>query len=57
VDVPGGWVSEGWYGLDQGLMAMMIENHRTGLPWRLLRASTVLRRGLALAGFTGGWLS
>ena len=25
--MPGGWLSEGWYGLDQGLLVLMIENH------------------------------
>jgi hypothetical protein len=50
------WRSEGWYGLDQGLLVMMIENHRSGLPWRLLRGSPYVRAGLRSAGFTGGWL-
>jgi hypothetical protein len=31
------WVSPGHYGLDQGIVAMMIENHRTQLIWRLMR--------------------
>lgn len=53
----GGWVSEGWYGLDQGLLVMMIENGRTGLIWKLLRGCPYIRRGLQRAGFTGGWLS
>jgi hypothetical protein len=52
----GGWLSEGWYGLDQGLLVMMIENHRTGLLWELTRQCPVIRRGLIDAGFTGGWL-
>jgi hypothetical protein len=34
----------------------MIENHRSGLIWRLMRNSPPLRRGLERAGFTGGWL-
>ena len=50
------WVSDGHYGLDQGIVAMMIENHRSGLPWRLMRRSPWLRRGLRRAGFRGGWL-
>ncbi len=53
----GGWVSEGWYGLDQGLLVMMIENERTGLIWRLLRSCPYIRVGLQIAGFSGGWLS
>jgi hypothetical protein len=53
----GGWVSDGWYGLDQGLLVLMIENARSGLIWSLLRESKVVRQGLRRAGFRGGWLS
>ncbi|WP_313194259.1 glucoamylase family protein [Shinella zoogloeoides] len=52
----GGWLSEGWYGLDQGLLAMMIENHRSGLIWEIFRGCGYVRDGLAHAGFEGGWL-
>ncbi|HEX3673513.1 MAG TPA: glucoamylase family protein [Rhizomicrobium sp.] len=51
-----GWLSEGWYGLDQGLLTMMIENHRTGLIWDAFRRSPYVRAGLKRAGFDGGWL-
>ena len=51
-----GWLSEGWYGLDQGLLVMMIENYRTGLIWKITRNCPVIRAGLTGAGFTGGWL-
>jgi hypothetical protein len=54
---PGGWISEGAFGLDQGMIVLMIENYRSGLPWRLGRGSPVLRNGLRRAGFRGGWLS
>jgi hypothetical protein len=53
----GGWVSEGWYGLDQGLLVIMIENARSGLIWSLLRESGAVRRGLKRGGFSGGWLT
>ena len=56
VDQAGGWLSEGWYGLDQGLLVMMIENHRTGLIWEIMRRCPYVRAGLAGAGFDGGWL-
>jgi hypothetical protein len=58
VSVPGdgGWLSRGEFGLDQGLIVLMIENFRTGLPWRLGRSIPGVRRGLQRAGFTGGWL-
>ena len=52
----GGWLSDGWYGLDQGLLVMMIENHRTGLIWEIMRRCSHVRDGLKRAGFEGGWL-
>lgn len=51
-----GWVSKGYYGLDQGPIIMMIENYRTGLIWRLMRRCPVIVEGLRRAGFRGGWL-
>ncbi|MEP6739198.1 MAG: glucoamylase family protein [Caldimonas sp.] len=53
---PDGWVSEGRFGLDQGMIVLMIENYRSGLPWRLGRGNRHLRTGLQRAGFRGGWL-
>jgi hypothetical protein len=53
---PRGWISEGFFGLDQGVAVLMIENHRTGLIWKLMRASAPIRNGLKRAGFEGGWL-
>lgn len=50
------WVSTGHYGLDQGIVLMMIENHRSGLPWQLMRGCPYLVDGLRRAGFRGGWL-
>jgi len=50
------WLSEGWYGLDQGLLVLMIENALSGLPWRLMRECAYVRTGLLRAGFAGGWL-
>jgi hypothetical protein len=51
-----GWLSEGWFGLDQGLLVMMIENYRTGLIWEITRQCPVIRTGLMRSGFAGGWL-
>lgn len=51
-----GWVSQGYYGLDQGPVVLMIENYRSGLLWRLMRECPYLVRGLRRAGFSGGWL-
>ena len=50
------WVSDGEYGLDQGIITLMIENHRSGAVWKLMRECPWLRHGLRRAGFTGGWL-
>lgn len=51
-----GWVSGGEFGLDQGMILMMIENFRSGLLWRLTRSIPSLKAGLTRAGFRGGWL-
>jgi hypothetical protein len=51
-----GWISKGYYGIDQGPIVLMIENHRSGLIWRLMRECPFIVAGLRRAGFTGGWL-
>jgi hypothetical protein len=53
---PHGWISDGAFGLDQGMIVLMIENYRSGLPWRLGRSNPGIRGGLRRAGFRGGWL-
>ncbi len=50
------WVSHGHYGLDQGIVMLMIENHRSQSVWHLMRGCSYLRDGLYRAGFEGGWL-
>ena len=50
------WISPGHYGLDQGIVAMMIENHRSGLNWQLMRNCPYVVTGLRRVGFHGGWL-
>lgn len=52
----GDWISPLNYGLDQGPIVLMIENHRTGLPWNLMRRCPYIWRGLRRAGFARGWL-
>jgi hypothetical protein len=52
-----GWVSPWKYGLNQGPIVVMIENHLTRLVWTLMRSSPYIRRGLERAGFSGGWLA
>ncbi|MCU1267246.1 MAG: hypothetical protein JWM21_3564 [Acidobacteria bacterium] len=51
-----GWISKGYYGLDQGPIVLMIENYRSGFLWRLMRTCPHIIKGLRRAGFSGGWL-
>jgi hypothetical protein len=51
-----GWVSEGIFGLDQGMIVLAIENYRCGWLWQLGRGNPFVRAGLRRAGFSGGWL-
>ncbi|HEX8446521.1 MAG TPA: glucoamylase family protein [Sphingomonas sp.] len=51
-----GWVDGDHLGIDQGPILAMAENHDTGLVWQTMRRNPHIRRGLKLAGFTGGWL-
>ncbi len=48
-------VDKAWYdkdviGIDLGMMLLAIENHRTGLIWRLMRAHPAVKKGMAAAG-------
>ena len=53
---PVGWVSPHHYGINEGPTVLMIENHLSGLVWRLMRACPSIGHGLRRAGFAGGWL-
>ncbi|WP_217575641.1 glucoamylase family protein [Mesorhizobium sp. GbtcB19] len=53
---PCGWVSPDHVGINQGPIALMIENYRSDFPWRLLRGVPAITTGLRRAGFSGGWL-
>lgn len=56
--VPGvGWFNDDYLGIDQGPILLMIDNHRTGFVWALMRQNPHIVRGLCRAGFTGGWLA
>lgn len=52
-----GWFADQYVAIDQGPILLMVENHRTGFVWKLMKRSPYLRTGLERAGFTGGWLS
>jgi hypothetical protein len=51
-----GWISKGYYGLDQGPIVLMIENYRSEFVWRLMGSCPYVVTGLRRAGFSGGWL-
>src|SRR4051812_4956001 len=50
------WVSPYHYGIDQGPVALMIANYRSGFVWELMRRCPPIINGLRRAGFRGGWL-
>ena len=52
----GWWVTPYHFGIDQGPVVLMIENHRSGLIWDIMRRCPAVIAGLRRAGFTGGWL-
>ena len=51
-----GWLSPWHYGINQGPIVLMIENHRTEFLWRLMKKCPYIISGLRRAGFTDGWL-
>ncbi len=51
-----GWVSPWRFGLNEGPIVLMIENHRSAFVWNLIRNSQHVVAGLRRAGFRGGWL-
>ncbi|WP_411282438.1 glucoamylase family protein [Gemmatimonas sp.] len=51
-----GWICPVHLALNQGPNVSMIENYRTGFPWKLMRGSAYIVAGLRRAGFTNGWL-
>lgn len=53
---PAGWVSDGFFGVDQGPLILMIENFRSGLIWDLLKGCPSIREGLRRGGFENGWM-
>jgi hypothetical protein len=53
---PEGWYDPDQLGIDQGPIAIMIENLRNGFVWKTMAKSPYIVRGLRRAGFSGGWL-
>jgi hypothetical protein len=56
VDRARGWFDVDYLGIDQGPILLMVENHRTGFVWEVMRRNPHIMRGLRRAGFSGGWL-
>ena len=56
VDPVKGWVANDHLGIDQGPILAMMENHRSGFVWKVMRKNPHIIRGLKRAGFKGGWL-
>ena len=52
-DPPTGWIAPDHVGINQGPIVLMLENHRTGFVWNLMRRSPYLVEGLRRAGFRG----
>jgi hypothetical protein len=57
VDPQQGWVANDYLGIDQGPILLQAANYRDEFVWRYMRRVPAIRRGLELAGFTGGWLA
>jgi hypothetical protein len=57
VDPKNGWVAKDYLGIDQGPILLQAANYRDDFIWRYMRRVPAIRRGLQLAGFTGGWLA
>jgi hypothetical protein len=47
-----GWYADTFLAIDQGPIIIMIENHRSGLLWRLFMAVPEVQNGLRKLGFS-----
>jgi hypothetical protein len=46
-----GWTAETFLAIDQGPIVVMMENHRSGLLWKLFMAVPEVQNGLRRLGF------
>jgi len=53
---PLGWFDQDYLGIDQGPIALMIENLRNEFVWTVMKKNPYIVTGLKKAGFRGGWL-
>jgi hypothetical protein len=51
-----GWFDNDYLGIDQGPIAIMIENLRNGFVWEVMKKNPYIIEGLKRAGFSGDWL-
>ncbi|MCH7860712.1 glucoamylase family protein [Sphingomonas sp. NPDC092331] len=56
VDPVKGWYDTDYIGIDQGPILLQAANYRNDFVWKRMQACAPIRKGLKLAGFTGGWL-
>jgi hypothetical protein len=56
-NTPDGWFDPDYVGIDQGPIVLMIENHRNGFVWKVMKKNPYIIEGLKKAGFSGGWLA
>jgi hypothetical protein len=50
------WYSDDYIGIDQGPIVIMIENHRSGLLWKLFMSCPEVQAGLRKLGFESPYL-
>lgn len=50
------WFSDDYIGIDQGPIVIMIENHRSGLLWKLFMSCPEVQAGLRKLGFESPYL-
>ena len=51
------WYDTDYLGIDQGPIIIMIENHRSGLLWRLFMSCPEVKAGLRRLGFASPHLT
>ncbi|MDS9469230.1 glucoamylase family protein [Paracoccus sp. MBLB3053] len=51
------WTAESRLAIDQAPIVIALENHRSGLLWRLVSARPEVQRGLSALGFTAPYLA
>ena len=52
-----GWYPQQYLAIDQGPIAVMMENYRSGLLWKLFMSHPDIQNGLKKLGFQSPWLT